>query len=116
MRFQYYEIRACVERDGYVRSFVGIPDEGQDHPNWKNAQAEAEATGLPVFWTLYGIDEDGYTNAIGDWMHFQVAYQIMQAILLPMRDACTLVENRDYSAAMSLLDDICNQSSNEDRL
>ena len=100
MQFDYYEIRPCVNRGGYIDSFLGDGTPA-------GALAEAEATGLPVFWTLYGVH--GTSTAIGDFDSFETAYRCMQAILLPMRAAC----DRHYDDE---LDDICNQSTTEERL
>lgn len=102
MKFEYYEIRACTDNGDEIASYLGDGD-------WRSAQAEAEATGLKVFWTLYGRTTVGLARAIGDFSSFQAAYEVMQAILLPIREAC----DRHYDP---LLDDMCNQSSSEERL
>lgn len=112
MKFRYYEIRPCVDFGNRTESFRGTtfddPCFGAHH-TWEAALEEAEfhALGRPVFWTLYGVHET--STAIGDFKTFNDAYKVMQAILLPMREACA----RHYDAE---LDDICNQSTTEERL
>lgn len=96
MILDYFEIRPCTEG----RSYTG-------------AVAEAE----PVFWTLYLRDQKGFATAIGDFETFQVAYQILKAILLPIRQALDELPNEYLRGpAICHLEDICQQSSNEDRL
>lgn len=129
--FEYFEIRACLDLPGHdVQSFtgsvwcplregyIGTPETAR-----ADAQAYFEAAGglgeVNPFWTLYGHWTDGTAQTIGDFKTFEAAYEVMQGILMPMRKAADMIANDDgHSAADagSMLEDICNQSSTEDRL
>lgn len=88
--FAYYEIAPCRRtEDG-----IGVE------------QCEKEEA---EFWGLYGRDQRSRARHIGDFDSFEAAYEIMQAILIPIRHA---IDAENWSA----LEDICNQSSNEERL
>lgn len=148
MKFQYYEIRPCVEAGGGVESYVGepvyCPNRGSYISTPNNAEDEAlshavedlvEHGSVSMFWTLYGRDEEGLATAIGDFKSFEAAYEVLCAILAP------LVEIRDkleavsvamsvinhirpmpapllpvLSDTLSIVEDVCNQSSSEERL
>lgn len=118
MRFAYYEIRPCVDFGDEVRSFLG--EEEYDpclghHHTWQGALKEAETAGLPVFWTIYG--RAPHAVAIGDFHSFQAAYEVLQAILLPIRAAIDATPNQHQSLKeICFLEDLCNQSSTEERL
>lgn len=132
MKFEYYEIRACVDDGETTESFLGLPvsnnyDDEVCTPEGalSEARGEALANGIDpaeVFWTLYGrYWEDGclLAEAIGDFKTFEAAYEVQCAILAPMREAADMVANDDgHSAddAAAMLEDICNQSSHEERL
>lgn len=136
MRFQYFEIRPCVEHDGETRSFLGAAEwhEGIGDRVHTPAGALAEAEQFrrrhsveaPVFWTLYGRDEDGLAMAVGDFTSFEDALEVMNAILAPMaaaRDAAWDAANDrgadTYSPLRCIandLDDFINQCSNGERL
>ena len=125
--FEYYEIRCCVDHGGEILSFTGAfwcPEREQFIGTPKTALREARLAasarlGSRVFWTLYGRWMDGTAEAIGDFKTFEDAYRIMQGILMAMRKAADMVANDDgYSAADAgaMLEDICNQSTTEERL
>lgn len=134
MKFQYYEIRCCVDTGNETRSFLGKPvsNSYDDHvftPEGALAEAKDFAGSgeyrLTPFWTLYGRDEKNHAVAIGDFKTFEAAYEVQCAILAPMRQAANLIESETGSGCLesllvneahSLLDDICNQSSHEERL
>ena len=77
-RFDYYEIRPCVERAGHVKSFLGEPqwcNSRGSHIRTPEAALEAAKAyqakyGGKLFWTLYGM-EDGIAAAIGDFKSFR---------------------------------------------
>lgn len=112
--FQYYEIRAAVDFGDYVKSYLGPaqwdPALGAHVCTADGALKEAEAHGRPVFWTIYGVDQEGMSTAIGDYVTYDTALEILHAILVPFRRAI------DGTRAVSDIEDILNQSSNEDRL
>ncbi len=129
MTYEYYEIRPCVEHDGDVSSFLG-QIQGH-HSNGdeiftrqeaeKEAKAFAQKVGSTVFWTLYGriLHQQ---QAIGDFKSFEDAFGVLRSILAPLRAAADLMDGLDLPAgsnantAYALLEDICNQSTPEDRL
>lgn len=130
MRFQYFEIRPCVDCGAYTRSFLGEPEfhaSISDHVHTpENAEAEAREfqreNGGEFFWTLYGRDEEGLAMAIGNFTTLDAAYEIMNAILAPMvaardkiRDAAEGYSADVYRVADDL-DDFINQCSNTERL
>jgi hypothetical protein len=113
MRFQYFEIRPCVDDGKQTVSFLGkpvfCPSRGVEIYTPENALAEAMAYldqhGGEFFWTLYGRDEDGLAVAIGDFPHFSDAEAAMNAILAltaavrdKIRDAAE-VEAKDQEIA-----------------
>ncbi len=131
MRFEYYYIRPCVSTKTETLSFTGEPQwvEEVGEVYTKEAAlteaqeflANAEDAIGGVFWTVYGVDEEGLSHAIGDFTTFDRAYEIMSAILMPMREACTLLEQattgqRPVEVAHVILDETCNQSTCEWRL
>lgn len=99
MQFEYYEIRPSVEFQDEVRSYTG-----DGTPEGALVEAEEEAKGRLVLWTLYGRQKDGMAQAIGDFDSFGTAYAVMNAILMPMRQLANSLE------------DICNQSTTLNRL
>lgn len=132
MRFEYLEIRPCVEHDGETRSFTGTPEFvatiGDEVDTPEAAEAEAEAFRLAqngeasaVFWTLYGRDEAGLAVAIGDFSTWAAADEVMNAILAPMAAARDAIRDgddgrSDAERAADNLDDFINQCSNSDRI
>lgn len=98
MHFQYFEIRPAVDFGDHTESYRGEPQWCATRQDFihtpEAAEAEAKAAALvgTVFWTLYGIDEEGLAQAIGDFKSFDAA---------------------DASAD---LEDFINQCSNAERL
>lgn len=122
MLFEYYVIRPCVEFESGTESFLGnpvySPETGGDVYTAEEALKEASeaAEGRNVFWTLYGVDQDIRSVAIGDFSTYEAAYEVLQAILVPFRQAYHLIDQGDTNAGLAMIDDICNQSTNEVRL
>ncbi|MER8385272.1 hypothetical protein NKH14_07070 [Mesorhizobium sp. M1380] len=139
MKFQYLEIRPCVEHGGATRSFLGEPEFhagiGDKVCTPHGAEIEAEAFRAtqngeagPIFWTIYGRCTEGMAHAIGDFSTFAAAEEVMNAILAPMAEArdqlnagqsltrnhAGLVNRIDYASAT--LEDFINQCSNSERL
>jgi len=113
--FDYYELRPCVEFEDHIQAFLGhavyCPTRGGVIHTPEQAEAEArivaEASGRPMFWTLYGVSDTA--TAIGNFKTFDAAYAVMVAILMPLRHAADTGDTVP-------LEDICNQSSTEERL
>ena len=130
MGYRHYEIRPCVEDNtGATCNFVGEQqwsDEIGDYVCTAEAAlaaAEEYRAKYPgcgdVFWTLYGHDGEELTQAIGDFVSFASAMEVMNSILAPMAEARDAIRTGDLSTALSCaddLDDIINQSTNELRL
>ncbi|TWH35612.1 MULTISPECIES: hypothetical protein [unclassified Aminobacter] len=127
MSYRYYEIRPCVEHDDRVTSFLGEPQWCQSRGTdvctpesaYEQAKAYAESVGKgadDVFWTLYGIDEEGLAEAIGDFKTFEDAYGVMCNILGPMREALDYAEDDMEQDCINTLTDVLLQSTMEDRI
>lgn len=133
MRFDYFEIRACVQVEDEVVSFLGDPQWCQMRggpiftPTGAHEQAKRfclENSAGPIFWTLYGCGP-GEATAIGDFKDFDTTFEVMNAILAPMaaaRDALdhNLGEDSEalrskMRAASSTLEDFINQSSTDEK-
>lgn len=157
--FQYYQIRCCVSFGGeYTMSYLGetsevLPGLRAFTPSGSLAEAQAAAVkgmdilgyngadragqdavegcfrDAEVFWTIYGIEPDGCSRAIGDFGSFEDAYEVLSMILAPIRAAAdTLIDLLPYiysadglaveeaNGMACALEDICNQSSTEERL
>lgn len=123
LAFEYYEVRPCIERDRQVSSYA---DEGDYGADLKSAQESGNE--FRTFWSLYGIDTSGHT-AIGDFVSKNAAHEVMNAILaIPAaaRNAIAAVrpsqgaEYPDIATAArhaaDWLDDLINQSSNNQRI
>lgn len=117
LTFDYYHIRPCVyEANGETIVQLEIPwTEDTETSGWcghgvADAKQAAEDYDGPVIWTLYGHGSDGEDRAIGDFTTFEAAYEILSAMLLPIRWAM------DKHGDNPDLEDILNQSTNEDRL
>ena len=133
-KLDYLTIRACVDYGSSIESYVGEEDstpadalaEAAEH-----AKCHIEADGnayVRIFWTLYAHKTDGTEEAIGDFPTFEHAYRMQNLLLAPMREAVNgalaaihpshngveTIEAIHEVAAR--LDDICNQSSTEERL
>lgn len=130
MRFQYLEVRPCIDIGGNVVSYT---DEEEFHS--KVAELSAAKLRRPLrfktFWTLYGRHDAGgifAATAIGDFPSKQSAHEIMNAILAPMAAARDKIQNnideeRDNGSVITAaeraacdLDDFINQSSNMERI
>jgi hypothetical protein len=123
LAFEYFEVRPCIEADRQVTSYR-VEDEFTDDL----ARAQKSGRAFRAFWSLYGIDR-GATMAIGDFVSKVAAHEVMNAILaIPAaaRDAITAensarrqngaaIENAAQVAA-DWLDDMINQSSNDQRI
>lgn len=135
MKFEYYEIRPCVEVNGHVASYLGDPEfcnsRGADIFTPGNAKAEAAEAlmdaikthgSAKMFWTLYGRDEEGLAHAIGDFKSFDFAYEVMVHILAPLVEIRDLIGEGEgglvaaASKALSVAEDVCNQSTTEERI
>jgi hypothetical protein len=123
LAFEYFEVRPCVERDQQVTSY-------QDEEEFAAELARAQTLGkeFRAFWSLYGVDRSAAT-AIGDFVSKDAAHEVMNAILaIPAAARNALhVENFTQrqsdsgldvagSSAADWLDDMINQSSNNQRI
>lgn len=131
-RFEYYQIRPCVEFHDHVESYMaGDNGDGNATPSesWEKAvrafanSANTLEPAKGLFWTLYGYREDtGEAVAIGDYKSFDAAYEVMNLILCTLGNIHRVIDEESappaslmkwaYSHAL----DVCNQSSNEERL
>ena len=123
LAFEYYEVRPCIERDRQVTSYQDEDEFGAELAKSQGARREFRA-----FWSLYGVDRNA-TTAIGDFVSKDAALEVMNAILaIPAaarnalqgarrrEDAdCEGVQQAAQSAA-DWLDDMINQSSNNERI
>lgn len=121
--FEYYEVRPCIERDSQVTSFR---DEGGYASELVGLQSWGEE--FRTFWTLYGVDAGTYTS-IGDFVSKDAAHEVMNAILavpaaarnaindaMPVRRAERSRIEHIAGRAADWLDDMINQSSNQQRI
>ena len=123
LAFEYFEVRPCIERDRQVTSY-------RDEAEFADELARAQKSGreFRAFWSLYGVDR-GSTMAIGDFVSKHVSHEVMNAILaIPAaaRDAINAKNSArrqnsgdpDKAAQMAAdwLDDMINQSSNDQRI
>lgn len=145
MKFNYYQIRPCVEFEGETKSYLGDPMfDGVWVGDYICTPARAlneavaeyqERGGKSLFWTLYGHDVDGLAHAVGDFKSFDAAYEVMCAILAPLVEIRDKLEpisrtvrtisqvyswasplREPLSGTISIAEDICNQSTTEERL
>ena len=123
LAFEYYEVRPCIECDRQVTSYRNEDEFGAELARSQKARREFRA-----FWSLYGVDRNA-TTAIGDFVSKDAAHEVMNAILAvpaavrhalqgarPARN-----EDRDgieqtARSAADWLDDMINQSSNDQRI
>ena len=132
MKLDYFEIRACIDFGDHTESYLGFPERDQ-YGNMVTTPASAleearsvcKLTKTPedqIFWTLYMETTDDGAVAVGDFKTFEAAYAVQCAILAPMREAADKASSWGdddpdaLTEAASLLEDICNQSSTEERL
>jgi len=129
-KLDYLTIRGCVEIDGEVESFATSYD-GETNPDAvadtmlsrSSGALGCDARSVKTYWTLYAHMTDGTEEAIGDFSTFEHAHRMQQLLLAPMREAANLLEDAPSStwsdeatSAHDMLEDICNQSSTEERL
>jgi hypothetical protein len=121
--FEYYDVRPCIERDRHVTSY-----RDEDEFSAELARSQEACREFRAFWSLYGVDRNAAT-AIGDFVSKDAAHEVMNAILaIPaavrnaLQDAIPTgdkdrsgVEHTARSAA-DWLDDMINQSSNNQRV
>lgn len=119
LAFEYYEVRPCIERDRHIASYADEQDFAADLKT-----AEASGKEFRTFWSLYGIDAGAHT-AIGDFVSKDAAHEVMNAILAVPAAARNAIHGEPRSgadreagarAAADWLDDMINQSSNDQRI
>jgi hypothetical protein len=123
LAFEYFEVRPCIERDRQVTSH-------RDEDEFTDELTRAQKSGreFRAFWSLYGVDGSS-TTAIGDFVSKDAAHEVMKAILaIPAaaRDVINAenstrrknIADCDKAArvAADWLDDMINQSSNNQRI
>lgn len=123
LAFEYYEVRPCIERDRQVTSYRDENEFSAELARSQKALGEFRA-----FWSLYGVDRN-VTIAIGDFVSKDAAREVMNAMLaVPAAASNALhvtrpagdkdragIEQAARSAA-DWLDDMINQSSNDQRI
>ena len=123
LAFEYYEVRPCIESDSKVTSYRDKEEFGAELAKFQTERREFRA-----FWSLYGVDRNA-TTAIGDFVSKDTAHDVMNAILaIPaaarnalqgVRPEGNKSRNGMEQAARSAadwLDDMINQSSNDQRV
>jgi len=123
LAFEYYMIRPCIERVGQITSYF---DEGDYAAALAGLQNSVEE--FRTFWTLYGVDAGAHT-AIGDFTSNDAAHEVMNAILavpaaarnaingaMPVRRSDRSQIEHVAGKAADWLDDMINQSSNQQRI
>ncbi len=132
MKFEYLEVRPCIEIKGEI---VSYNDEEQftQELDRLNAVRRKRRVSFKSFWTVYGRHHDNKSGlflaaAIGDFPTKEHAHLIMNAILAPMAHARDTLDAGDrFNAGENLLrmriheasdtlDDFINQSSNMERI
>ncbi|SCW76944.1 hypothetical protein SAMN02927900_04739 [Rhizobium mongolense subsp. loessense] len=109
MEFDYYEVRPCIDVNGAFISYRTLEAFEED-------KARLVKLGeVKLTWTIYGILTNGEARAIGDFVDQASAMAIMNAILAPMARARDLIWE-DNDKAYAVLDDVINQSSNNERI
>jgi hypothetical protein len=116
-------VRPCIEADRQVRSYR-VEDEFTDDL----ARAQKSGREFRAFWSLYGIDR-GATMAIGDFVSKDAAHEVMNAILAIPAAVCNSIKTENLTRAQNntdvdmtarsvadWLDDMINQSSNNQRI
>lgn len=128
IRLDYLEIRPCVDFGDRIESYLGEPVDNGMGDTWRTPEAayaeaqtalDAEGGIGPVFWTLYMNLTDGTAEALGDFKTFDAAYRAMSLLLMPMRRAADEIERLappKINPTAAELNDICNQSTTEERL
>ncbi|MDI6028958.1 hypothetical protein QBK99_22555 [Corticibacterium sp. UT-5YL-CI-8] len=123
LAFEYFEVRPCIEVDRQVRSY-------RDEDEFIDDLAAAQKSGreFRAFWSLYGVDR-GATMAIGDFVSKDAAHEVMNAILAIPAAVCNAIKTKNLTQAQNntdvdmtarsvadWLDDMINQSSNNQRI
>lgn len=123
LAFEYFEVRPCIERDRQVTCYR---DEGEFAAELSRShEARRE---FHVFWSLYGVDRNA-TIAIGDFVSKDAAHEVMNAILAIPAAARNALQGARAAGngyrtgieqaarlAADWLDDMINQSSNDQRI
>ncbi|MGE0232441.1 MAG: hypothetical protein AB7O39_17220 [Flavobacteriaceae bacterium] len=123
LAFEYFEVRPCIEADHQVTSY-----RDEDEFAEELTRAQQSAREFRAFWSLYGVDGN-CTTAIGDFISKDAAHEVMNAILAIPAAARDVINaensarrksnvDRDKAAqvAADWLDDMINQSSNDQRI
>jgi len=123
LAFEYFEVRPCIEADHQVTSY-------RDEDEFTDDLARAQKSGreFRAFWSLYGVDR-GATMAIGDFISKDAAHEVMNAILAIPAAVCNAIKTENLTQAQNntdvdmtarsvadWLDDMINQSSNNQRI
>ena len=123
LAFEYFEVRPCIEADRQVTSY-------RDEDEFADELARAQKSGreFRAIWSLYGVDERS-TAAIGDFVSKDAAHEVMNAILTIPAAARNAISAENSSqrqngagiekaarSAADWLDDMINQSSNNQRI
>lgn len=129
--YVFYEIRPCIDNGEETASYLGQPDPDTGLCSPERAYAAAVEGALAfdldpqeIFWTLYGVTDEGPSEAIGDFKTFDAAHKTLSSILAPMRQVARLILRDGNSVApcvlfaeiSSTLANICNKSSGPDRI
>lgn len=123
LAFEYYEVRPCIERDRQVTSYRD--EEEFEAELARSPQARRE---FRAFWSLYGVDRNT-TSAVGDFVSKDAAHEGMNAILAIPAAARNALQaarltsdgrshgiDRAIRSATDWLEDMINQSSNDQRI
>lgn len=80
MKFAYFEVRPCIERDGFVDSYS---NESDYHDEIRKMSGDRRQD-YETFWTVYGRFPDGdgvyLAMAIGDFATKEAAHEVMSAL------------------------------------
>ena len=100
MKFEYLEIRPCIETKGEVISYIDEREFLAELARRKSIIRKIGGRSFKSFWTLYGRHDDGkgvfLATAIGDFPTKADALEIMNAILAPMIAAKDLAEGDEF--------------------
>ncbi|MGX8014360.1 hypothetical protein ACVDG8_038125 (plasmid) [Mesorhizobium sp. ORM8.1] len=123
LAFEYFEVRPCIERDRQVTSY-----RAEDEFIGELTRAQKSGREFRAFWSLYGVDGSS-TTAIGDFVSKDAAHEVMNAILAIPAAVCNAINAENLTqaqnstdaemtarSAAAWLDDMINQSSNNQRI
>lgn len=125
--FEYYDIRPCVKIGLFDTPFLGkenSEDEFTPYGAFEEAQEHLKHAeqGEVVYWMIFGYTA-GHLHPIGRFTTFSNALDTVNAMLAPLAAARDAIVNLSvpfgdpvHQGVADDLDDIINQSSNEDRL